>query len=77
MCVDHWAALVVDGGSYEVFHLRGKPGTVMEDGTWTEDGKGTPGTPTLPYPLRGRNTIRTRRPCLPMIPLVTQGHAFR
>ena len=43
VCIDHFAALVVDGADYEVLSLEGKPGTAL-DGRDAPDftGAGTP-----------------------------------
>lgn len=41
--IDHWAALVVEGDSYRVFQAPDKPGSVLEDGTFSETQGGAPG----------------------------------
>jgi dipeptidase E len=43
ICIDHWAALVVDGEAYSVFTVDGKPGSVMDDETFSETQQGKPG----------------------------------
>lgn len=53
ICIDHWAALVVEGAEYRVLAVPGKPGSVLggdaaPDGTrqpvhFSRDGKGRPG----------------------------------
>jgi len=43
VCIDHFAALVVDGADYSILSLEGKPGTAL-DGRDSPDftGAGTP-----------------------------------
>ncbi len=44
LCVDNWAALIMEGGRYRVVSRHGKPGSVGHDGKYTEHSKtGTPG----------------------------------
>lgn len=44
ICIDHWAALVVEGDDYSVWTLEGEKGSVGEDGTFVEPGaQGQPG----------------------------------
>ena len=43
VCIDHFAALVVDGADYEVLSLEGKPGTALADRDAPDfTGAGTP-----------------------------------
>jgi dipeptidase E len=43
VCIDHFAALVVDGEDYAVLALDGKPGTLVAGGTEPDfSGAGTP-----------------------------------
>ena len=43
VCIDHFAALVVDGADYEVLSLEGKPGTAIADRDAPDfTGAGTP-----------------------------------
>jgi len=43
ICIDHFAALVVEGDSYSVFALEGQEGSVMEDGSLSLERGGKPG----------------------------------
>ena len=43
ICIDHWAALVVEGDKYHVLSVPGKPGSVGDDESFQVDGSGTPG----------------------------------
>lgn len=43
VCIDHYAALVVDGEKFRVLSLPNKPGSLMEDGSLNLKGKGKPG----------------------------------
>lgn len=43
LCIDHWAAIVVDGDTYNVISLEEKPGSVMPDGSFSPDQQGAPG----------------------------------
>jgi len=42
VAIDHWAALVTDGGDYRVFTVAGDSGSLLDDGSVTQDGKGAP-----------------------------------
>ena len=43
VCIDHFAALVVDGADYSILSLEGKPGTALEGRDTPEfSGAGTP-----------------------------------
>jgi len=42
ICIDHWAALVVDGESFRTISLPGKPGSVL-NAQFVEDASGAPG----------------------------------
>lgn len=42
LAIDHFAALVIQDGQYEVLSLRDKPGSVMDDGS-CQPGHGRPG----------------------------------
>ena len=42
ICIDHFAALVVEGEKYSVLSPEGKPGSVL-DGSFSAEQKGTPG----------------------------------
>ena len=43
VCIDHFAALVVDGADYSILSLEGKPGTALEGrDTPVFTGAGTP-----------------------------------
>ena len=41
--LDHWAAFVVNGENYTILSVEGKPGSVLEDGSFSEDREGKPG----------------------------------
>jgi dipeptidase E len=41
--IDHWAALQVANGCFEVLSLQGKPGSVLPNGTFSHEQKGKPG----------------------------------
>lgn len=43
ICIDHWAALVVEGDSFRVLRVSGKGGSLRNDGTFAGDGSGRPG----------------------------------
>lgn len=43
LCIDHFAALLVEGDSYSVLSLPGQPGSVLPDGSLSEDRTGVPG----------------------------------
>lgn len=43
ICIDHFAALIVDDNKYNVLSLPGRPGSVMPDGTWSAGREGVPG----------------------------------
>lgn len=43
ICIDHFAALIVEDSQYRVLSLEGRPGSVLPDGSWSEDRKGVPG----------------------------------
>jgi len=43
ICIDHWAALVVEGDKYGVLRVTGKGGSLLPDGTFAGDGSGVPG----------------------------------
>ena len=43
LCIDHFAALCVDGGDYQVLSLPGRPGSVLGDGAFSEARAGAPG----------------------------------
>lgn len=43
ICIDHFAALAIEGDSYRVFALDGENGSVMPDGTLSRDRGGKPG----------------------------------
>lgn len=63
IAIDHWAALVLDGDSYEVLSLAGKPGSVPTDGgeEYVADGSGKPGI-WIKQVFEGKVQ---QRPCLP------------
>mmetsp|Transcript_3456 Transcript_3456/g.7461 ORF Transcript_3456/g.7461 Transcript_3456/m.7461 type:complete len:158 (+) Transcript_3456:424-897(+) len=43
ICIDHWAALVVNNGSYRVLSVPDRSGSVGPDGEFTSDDHGRPG----------------------------------
>lgn len=44
ICIDHFAAIVLNGdASYSILSLTGRPGSVLPDGTFSEDRQGKPG----------------------------------
>ena len=43
LCIDHWAALSIDGDSFSVLSLPNKEGSVSAEGTFLEDRSGVPG----------------------------------
>lgn len=43
LCIDHFAALILDGEDYRVLALADKLGSVAEDGSFSKERKGTPG----------------------------------
>jgi len=43
LCIDHFAALVVEGDRYEVLSLPGRPGSVLPDGSFSTRQEGVPG----------------------------------
>lgn len=43
ICIDHFAAIVVDGDNYSILSLPGRPGSVLPDGSFSEDRQGKPG----------------------------------
>ena len=43
ICIDHFAALIVEDNHYRVLSLPGRPGSVMPDGSWSIDRQGVPG----------------------------------
>jgi len=43
LCIDHFAALVVDGEQYSVLSLPGRPGSVLESGQFSASREGVPG----------------------------------
>jgi dipeptidase E len=43
ICIDHFAALCVDGDAYWVLSLPGRPGSVLPDGTFSATREGAPG----------------------------------
>ena len=43
ICIDHFAALLVDGDQYRVLSLQGRPGSVTEDGLHSSTREGVPG----------------------------------
>mmetsp|Transcript_30349 Transcript_30349/g.46549 ORF Transcript_30349/g.46549 Transcript_30349/m.46549 type:complete len:344 (-) Transcript_30349:168-1199(-) len=43
ICIDHFAALEVHGSRYRVISLKGKEGSVLQDGTFSPDRQGKPG----------------------------------
>ena len=45
--IDHFAALVVDDGAFEVFSLADEAGSVLADGTFSEGRKGKPASSKL------------------------------
>ena len=42
LCIDHFAALVVDGDEYSVLSLPGRPGSLLPDGTFSPSQGGVP-----------------------------------
>lgn len=42
LCIDHFAALIVDGENYRVLSMEGKEGSCREDGTRVTDRSGRP-----------------------------------
>lgn len=43
ICIDHFAALIVEGDAYRVLSLPGRPGSVLEDGGYSSTRGGAPG----------------------------------
>jgi dipeptidase E len=43
ICIDHFAALIVDQNYYHVLSLPGRPGSVMPDRSWSIAREGVPG----------------------------------
>lgn len=43
ICIDHWAGLIIDGEDYRVVSIDDKDGSVLADGGFSADRKGTPG----------------------------------
>jgi len=43
LCIDHWAALIVEGDSYRVFRLPGKEGSVKDGVHYDPESGGLPG----------------------------------
>jgi dipeptidase E len=43
ICIDHFAALIVEDSHYRVLSLPGRPGSVMPDGSWSIAREGVPG----------------------------------
>ena len=43
ICIDHFAALIVEENQYQVLSLQGRPGSVMPDGSWSISREGVPG----------------------------------
>eukprot|EP01062_Namystynia_karyoxenos_P038692 TRINITY_DN28114_c0_g1_i1.p1 TRINITY_DN28114_c0_g1~~TRINITY_DN28114_c0_g1_i1.p1 ORF type:complete len:342 (+),score=111.05 TRINITY_DN28114_c0_g1_i1:66-1028(+) len=43
VCIDHWAALIVEGENYRVFSLPGREGSALPDGSFSAERKGRPG----------------------------------
>lgn len=43
ICIDHFAALIVEDNNYRVLSLPGRPGSVMPDGSWSINREGAPG----------------------------------
>eukprot|EP00928_Gymnodinium_smaydae_P014330 TRINITY_DN15227_c0_g1_i2.p1 TRINITY_DN15227_c0_g1~~TRINITY_DN15227_c0_g1_i2.p1 ORF type:complete len:332 (-),score=50.07 TRINITY_DN15227_c0_g1_i2:99-1094(-) len=43
ICIDHYAALIVEGDSYRVLSLPGENGSVLDNGTFSRDQHGKPG----------------------------------
>ena len=42
--LDHWAAFILDSDdTYRILPVSGKPGSVLEDGSFSEDRQGKPG----------------------------------
>ena len=65
ICIDHFAALVVDGDDFSVLSVADKPGSLAADGTRVTDRSGRPGVwikdveedgtiTTAPAPLEGK-----------------------
>mmetsp|Transcript_19211 Transcript_19211/g.31525 ORF Transcript_19211/g.31525 Transcript_19211/m.31525 type:complete len:308 (+) Transcript_19211:105-1028(+) len=42
ICIDHWAALIVDGEDYEVLSVEGMEGSKLEDGSFSSERLGAP-----------------------------------
>ena len=62
LCVDNWAALIMEGGKYRVVSRHGKPGSVGHDGGYTEHSKtGSPGAFLVSIGTDGKQR-RTRVP---------------
>jgi len=47
ICIDHWAALVVEGDKYRVWTMEGEQGSVGADGTFTEPNTVPAGKPGI------------------------------
>lgn len=43
LCIDHFAALVINDGHFRVLSLPERPGSVMPDGSWSAAREGVPG----------------------------------
>jgi dipeptidase E len=79
--IDHWAALVVDGDSYRVVSLEGKPGSVVmmdgDDGNTTKsvspDASGVPGVWIKNVIIDKGNDTTTRMMMVDGNPIVSNG----
>jgi dipeptidase E len=43
ICIDHFAALIVDGEEYSILSLPGRPGSVLDNGKCSFSREGVPG----------------------------------
>jgi dipeptidase E len=78
--IDHWAALVVEGDSYRVISLEGKPGSVVMDGddgnttkSVSPDASGVPGVWIKNVIIDKGNDTTTRMMMVDGNPIVSNG----
>lgn len=69
--IDHWAALKVEGENYQVLSPQDKEGSVLSDGTFSSDRKGTPGVWILEC-VGENNTCIVQRQLAPASGLVSE-----
>jgi len=62
ICIDHFAALVVEGDQYSVLSLPGRPGSVLESGAFSETRAGTPGIWVKDVTAEGKIVTRLAEP---------------